>query len=64
MGKGEASSSDALTMTVAEYCRLSGEGERTVRDDLRAGRIPHILSGKRPLIKILRRPALARLGFE
>ena len=55
---------EPLTMTVAEYIRISGEGEHSVRADVKANRIPHILSGKRGLIKILRRPALARLGIK
>lgn len=52
----------ALTMSVAEYCALSGQGQAAVREDLRRGRIPHIVSGKRGLIRILTAPALARLG--
>lgn len=54
---------DKLTMSVREYCQLTGEGEFAVRQDLRAGKIPHVLSGARGLIKILRRPALARMGL-
>jgi hypothetical protein len=55
--------SDSLTMTVAEYCAVSGEGEHAVREDVRLNKIPHVLSGRRGLIKILKRPALARLGL-
>jgi hypothetical protein len=53
-----------LTMTVAEYAAISGEGERAIRRDIAAGQIPHVLSGRRGLIKILRIPALRRLGLE
>lgn len=53
-----------LTMTVAEYVAISGEGEHAVRRDIAAGQIPHVLSGTRGLVKILRIPALRRLGLE
>ncbi|HEY6326561.1 MAG TPA: hypothetical protein VIW73_08655 [Candidatus Cybelea sp.] len=53
-----------LTMTVREYCAATGEGEHAVRQDLRAGKIPHVLSGRRGLVKILRKPALARMGLS
>lgn len=52
----------ALTMSIRQYCELTGEGEHAVREDIRQNRIPHVLSGKRPLIRILRIPALQRLG--
>ena len=53
-----------LTLSVREYCALTGEGEHAVREDLRAGKIPHVLSGRRGLVRILTIPALARLGVD
>lgn len=49
-------------MTVREYARLAGVGEHAVREDIRLGRVPHVRVGFRGLVRILRRPALARLG--
>lgn len=59
---GETQDPQPPTLTVKQYCELSGEGEHAVRADLLAGKIPHIRSGRRGLVKILRGPALARLG--
>ncbi|MGA7283188.1 MAG: hypothetical protein WBW87_01470 [Candidatus Cybelea sp.] len=53
-----------LTMTPLEYAQARGTGVRSVYDDLAAGRIPHILVGKRNRIRILRRPAMALLTGE
>ncbi len=50
-----------LTMPVAEYVEASGLSEYTVRQEIAAGRIPHIKVGKRGLIRILRLPAIAAL---
>lgn len=50
-------------MTVREYCALAGLGEHVVREDIRTGKIPHRLCGRRGLIRILRGPALAQLGI-
>lgn len=57
-----ATNTEPLTLTVAEYAKLRGSGEHSVREDLRAGKIPHIKCGRRGLLRILRRPALAQLG--
>jgi hypothetical protein len=53
-----------LTMSVAEYSRISGLTEYSVRAEIAAGRIPHLRVGRRGLVRILRRPALARLGVD
>lgn len=53
-----------LTLSVREYCALTGEGEHAVRADLQSGKIPHVLSGRRGLVRILTLPALARLGVD
>lgn len=53
-----------LTMSVAEYSRVSGLTEYSVRVEVAAGRIPHLRVGRRGLVKILRRPALAQLGLN
>lgn len=53
---------ERLTLTVAQYARIAGVGEHSVREDIRLGRVPHVRAGKRGLIRILRIPALARLG--
>jgi hypothetical protein len=52
---------EPLTMSVAEYVAASGVSEYSVREDIRLGRIPVIKVGKRGLVRILRRPAMARL---
>lgn len=54
--------SQALTMGVSEYVEASGLSEYTVRQEIAAGRIPHIRVSKRGLIRILRLPALAALS--
>jgi hypothetical protein len=54
----------ALTMSVAEYCRVSGLTEYSARAEIAAGRIPHLRVGKRGLVRILRIPALAQLGID
>lgn len=51
-----------LTMSVAEYCDISGLTEYSVRAEIAADRIPHLRVGKRRLVRILRIPALAQLG--
>jgi hypothetical protein len=53
-----------LTLTVAQYARLAGVGENVVRQEIAAGRLPHRKFGKRGLIRILRRPALAQLQLD
>lgn len=53
-----------LTLSVREYCAISGEREHTVRMDLGANKIPHVLSGRRGLVRILTVPALQRLGVD
>lgn len=53
-----------LTMSVTEYCRISGLTEYSVRAEVAAGRIPHLRVGKRGLVKILRIPALGQLGVD
>ena len=53
-----------LTMSVAEYCRISGLTEYSVRGEIAAARIPHLRVGKRGLVRILRIPALAQLGIN
>ncbi len=55
---------EALTMSVREFCRLAGVGEDVVRQELAAGRLPHRTFGRRKLIRILRGPALASLGYS
>jgi hypothetical protein len=49
-------------MTVAEYSRVSGLSEYSIRQEIAAGRIPHLRVGRRGLVRILRIPALAALG--
>jgi hypothetical protein len=51
-----------LTMSVKQYAAASGLSEYTVRQELALERIPHLRCGRRGLIKILRKPALAMLG--
>jgi hypothetical protein len=51
-----------LTMSIAEYSRITGISEYSVRLEIAADRIPHRRVGKRGLIRILRRPALEQLG--
>jgi hypothetical protein len=53
-----------LTMSVAEYSRISGLTEYSVRAEIAADRIPHLRVGRRGLVRILRKPALARLGVD
>ena len=53
-----------LTMSVQEYVDLTGVGEFVVRRDIEAGRIPHRKYGRRGIIRILRAPALAQLGYD
>jgi excisionase family DNA binding protein len=53
-----------LTMSVKQYAKLAGVGEHAVYQEIAAGRLPHRRFGLRGLIRILRRPALAQLGFE
>lgn len=48
-------------MPVAEYVEVSGLSEYAVRQEIAAGRIPHVRVSKRGLIRILRLPALAAL---
>lgn len=55
---------EGLTMTVREYARIARVGENTVRADIAAERIPHKKMGRRGLIRILTRPALAALGLQ
>lgn len=50
-----------LTMRVAEYVETSGLSQYAVRQEIAAGRIPHVRVGRRGLIRILRLPALAVL---
>lgn len=50
-----------LTMTVAEYSKISGLSEFCVRQELRLKRIPHRRVGRRGLVRILRVPAIAAL---
>jgi hypothetical protein len=52
---------ERMTLSVAEYATLAGVGENVVRQEIAAGRLPHRKFGKRGLIRILRRPALAQL---
>jgi len=56
--------SEGLTLTVAQYAKLAGVGEAVVRAEIAAGRLPHRKYGRRGLIRILRGPALAELGFD
>jgi hypothetical protein len=53
-----------LTMTVAEYSQVSGLTEYAIRQEIAAGRIPHLRVSKRGLVRILRIPALALLGAD
>ncbi len=55
---------ERITLTVAQYAKLVGVGESVVRLEIAAGRLPHRKYGKRGLIRILRNPALAELGFD
>jgi hypothetical protein len=56
--------SERLTLSVTEYARLAGVGENVVRQEIATGRLPHRKYGKRGLIRILRRPALAELQLD
>ena len=58
------SSSEPLTMSVAEYAAASGLSEYVVRQEVALDRIPHRRCSRRGLIRILRRPALAQLGLD
>jgi hypothetical protein len=55
---------EGLTMSVSEYARIARVGENIVRVDIAAERIPHKKMGRRGLIRILTRPALAALGLQ
>lgn len=55
---------ERMTLTVAQYAKLAGVGQAVVRTEIAAGRLPHRKYGKRGLIRILRGPALAELGFD
>ncbi|HEX3457699.1 MAG TPA: hypothetical protein VHR97_07055 [Candidatus Baltobacteraceae bacterium] len=55
---------ERMTLTVAQYAKLAGVGQAVVRMEIAAGRLPHRKYGKRGLIRILRGPALAELGFD
>ncbi len=55
---------ERLTLSVAQYAKLAGVGENVVRQEIAAGRLPHRKFGKRGLIRILRRPALAQLQLD
>jgi len=59
-----ASTTKALTMSVAEYAAVSGLTEYTIRQEVALDRIPHRRCGRRGLVRILRIPALAALGVE
>jgi hypothetical protein len=56
--------SESLTMSLREYLLISGRKEYATREDIRAGKIPHVLCGRRGIIRILRVPALAQLGLD
>jgi len=55
---------ERLTLSVREFARLAGVGEAVVRSEVAANNLPHRKFGKRGLIRILRGPALAELGFD
>jgi hypothetical protein len=48
-----------LTLTVAQYHRITSEGVKSIYEDCRTGRIPHRTAGKRNLVQILTVPALS-----
>jgi len=55
---------EPLTMSVAEFVAVSGMSEYVVRQEIALGRIPHRKVGRRGLVRILKVPALAELGFD
>lgn len=63
-GRPEGFVPKGLTMSVSEYARIARVGENIVRADIAAERIPHKKMGRRGLIRILTRPALAALGLQ
>lgn len=48
-----------ITLSVAEYHRITGEGIRSIYKDCRTGRIPHRKAGARNFVRILTIPALS-----